>query len=163
MIAAPGLSLNEWRGSVESVTGMPRRVDAASRCSALCHAAISRPLGAAPSRLKCDMSLPSTKSRADGVPKIGLASSRSPMAIIVWKRSPAFSWTVISARSSSMRSETGRLASSQGRSATGAWASVIVVMSVMSLLGVVGRRSFSGVALGCAVRSDITRNRPSGN
>ena len=91
MIAAPGLSLNECRGSVDSVTGMPRRVDAASRCSALCHAAISRPVGRRPSRLKCVICLPSTNSRAEGEPKIGFASSRSPIAIIVWKNRPAFS------------------------------------------------------------------------
>ena len=51
-IAAPGLSLNEWRGSVEIDTGMPRRVDAASSCSLLCQAAMSLAFGATPSRLK---------------------------------------------------------------------------------------------------------------
>ena len=37
-----GLSWNECRGSVETVTGMPRRVVAASSCRRLCHSAIWR-------------------------------------------------------------------------------------------------------------------------
>lgn len=104
---------------------MPRRVDAASRCSAFCHAAISRPVGAAPSRLKCVIRFVSRNSLADGVAKTGFGSSRSPIAIIVWKKSPAFSSIVIASRRSCTRSSTGRSAFSQGR------AVVVAVVSEM--------------------------------
>ncbi len=136
-IAAPGFSVNEWRGSVEIVTGMPRRVDAASSCSLLCQRAIAPAVGATPSRLKCVMPFSTTYSRFDGSPNTGSASASSPsspMVIIVWKKSPAFSSTVIAASSSSTRSSTGRFASSQGRFSADASAEAsVIVVSVTSL------------------------------
>ena len=119
-IAAPGLSLNECLGSVEIVTGMPRRVDAASRCSSFCHRAIHRPLGVSPNRLKWVMCRPTTASSVDGSPNTGCGPASppsSPIVIIDWKQSPAFSSSVISARSRSTRVSTGSAALSQGRAA----------------------------------------------
>ena len=92
-IAAPGFSVKECRGSVEIVTGMPRRVDAASSCRRLCQRAITPAVGAAPSRLKCVMWRALMYSSVDGSPKVGSASLNAPsgpMAIIVWKKSPTF-------------------------------------------------------------------------
>ena len=71
-IAAPGFSLKEWRGSVESVTGMPRRVPAASSCRRLCHSAIRVALEAAPKTLKWVMSQPSTMSLVGAIPERGV-------------------------------------------------------------------------------------------
>lgn len=111
---ASGLSLYEWRGSVEIVTGMPGRVPAASSCSRLCHSAIARGVGAACRMLKWFMSRPVTYSAFDGRPNPGSASASSPSApivIMVWKQSPAFSSRVIWASRISTRSATGSSAS----------------------------------------------------
>ena len=138
IIPASGLSLNEWRGSVEMVTGMPRRVDAASSWRALCHCAMSSAVGAEPSTLKCVMPAPITYSSFDGRPNIGSPGASPPswlMEIMVWKNRPAFSSRVIWPRRFSTRSSTGREASRYvGSTGSSSAAPVTSMVSVMSYL-----------------------------
>jgi hypothetical protein len=153
MIAAPGLSLNECRGSVESVTGMPRRVLAATSWTRLCHSAISAAELAAPNTLKCVMCRSRIISALSAIPNSGFGPATvppSPMVIIVWKNSPAFSSSVIWPRRFSTRSSSGRPASrkagSTGRASGAAAAaavavgSVVVVSVIRTPSGVTGER-----------------------
>ena len=75
----------------DAEAGGRRRAPAAGCASA----AISGRSVHAPSRLKWVIRLPSTNSRAEGVPNAGFAASRSPIPMMVWKNSPAFSSRVI--------------------------------------------------------------------
>ncbi len=111
IIAASGLSLNECRGSVEKVTGMPRRVLAATSCTRLCHSAISAAVLAAPNTLKCVMWRSRIISVLSAMPNAGSGPATvppSPIVIIVWKKRPAFSSSVICPSRFSTRSSMGR-------------------------------------------------------
>ncbi len=103
------------RGSLDSVTGMPRRVEAASSSTRLCHSACWR-TGMTPARLKCVMSRSEMKTvaaswaRAPAWPSVTEPSG--PGRRIEWKSWPAFSSTRIRPRRSSTLSSTGRDGSS---------------------------------------------------
>jgi len=60
------------------VTGMPRRVPAASRCRRLCQAASSRAVGGAASTLRCVRCRPTTSSDVPGIPCRDGSSTRDP-------------------------------------------------------------------------------------
>lgn len=111
MSEVSGLSLNECLGSVESVIGMPSGVSSAIRCRALCQAANSRPPGAAPSRLKWLILRLRTIDEIEGRPKVGLPSSSSAKAAMVWNSIPTLSASSIRPSRSSTRSSIGRVAS----------------------------------------------------
>lgn len=82
--AVPALSVKWCRGSVESVTGSPSRVLAASHSSPLCHSARARLSAAVPMTLKWVGSWPATMSSALATPKLGFEAVRPPTTIIVF-------------------------------------------------------------------------------
>ncbi|GGQ87857.1 hypothetical protein GCM10010195_49560 [Kitasatospora griseola] len=108
------LAVKEWRGSVESVTGMPSRVPWAISWTALCHSAIRRG-SAVPTRLKWLRPWSLIRPVVSAGKSLSSPSSTGrPSACIgsmVWNIRPAFSCGVIRPSRSSTRSSTGRAGS----------------------------------------------------
>ncbi len=106
---AAGLSITPWRGSVETVTGMPSRVPAAISWTRLCHSAILRGVTGPKVRMLKWFSRPSRISDSvDGI--IASPGGRVPSGLtpaIVWNISPAFSARVIRPSRSVTRSSVG--------------------------------------------------------
>ena len=104
----------ECRGSELNVTGMPRRVRSARRCTALVQRAVSA-APSSPNRLKWVMCL-SARATSIGSTFIGSSTPAippcGPGTTNVWKSSPAFSLSVIRERRSSTRAATGSRRSS---------------------------------------------------
>ena len=108
--------LDRWRGSEEIVTGMPRRVDSASRCSRFDHSAVHRGSG----RVDVEVAQVTVARRARRAAAAERARAleqrcrRRAMTIGGWNISPAFSSSVIWPSRSSTRSSSGRVGSSYG-------------------------------------------------
>ena len=113
---APAFSAKEWRGSEETVTGMPCGVVSASSCSALFQRAALR---ASPSwcTLKWFISLPvTTVVVADLLmaPAPSTSAPSGPDSITVWNMQPTFSASDRRPRRSATRSSTPSRGSSYG-------------------------------------------------
>ena len=104
--AVPGFELNECRGSVDIVTGMPSAVSRATSWTRLCQATSSGTLGTAPSRLKWFIRSVLMASTVGGraIMLPGPASVPSgPITTMSWNISPALSASSIRASRSSTR------------------------------------------------------------